>query len=134
MTAKIPLEDADRWDWLISLREAALYALDSDCGGGVVMACSALKQKYRDVIRIASINEHGVSIHFICLQADRDTLSSRLVQRKNHYMALMMVDSQLQDLEPVGQRETDVVTIDVRGSLRENEVLAAAAVNSLLSN
>jgi gluconokinase len=133
MRAGIPLEDADRWDWLVSLREAAVTALEPDAeSGGVVMTCSALKQKYRDVIRIAGIHERRVRIHFLCLQVDRDTLRSRLGGRNGHYMPSTMADSQLRDLEPIGKREADIVTIDVSGSWQENEVLAAATVSSLL--
>jgi gluconokinase len=132
MAAGIPLEDADRWDWLVSLREAAVSALAADAESGVVMTCSALKQKYRDVIRIASIYEHNVQIHFLCLQADRNTLSSRLCDRKDHYMTPMMANSQLRDLEPIGEREADIITIDVSGSWQENEVLVATAINTLL--
>jgi gluconokinase len=133
MTAEIPLDDADRWDWLISLREAAVQALVGNVERGVVIACSALKQKYRDVIRVANI-EYCISTRFICLQADRDTLSSRICRRNDHFMPLRLVDSQLRDLEPIGKSEADIVTIDVRGSLEENEVLAATAVRLLLSS
>jgi gluconokinase len=133
MRAGVPLQDADRWDWLVSLREAAVSALETDAdSGGVVMTCSALKQKYRDVIRIAGMYEHRVHIHFLCLQVDPDTLNSRLCGRKNHYMASTMAKSQLRDLEPIGEREDDITTIDVSGSWQENEVLAAIAINSLL--
>jgi gluconokinase len=133
MSANIPLEDADRWDWLINLREAAVSALENGASG-VVMTCSALKIKYRDVIRIASINEHRVHVNFLCLQADRATLISRVTARKDHFMGQKMVDSQLRDLEPIGSRETDVVPIDVRGTPDEIEGLAAAAVVSLLQS
>jgi gluconokinase len=132
MSAGVPLEDADRWDWLVNLREAAVSALETDASKGVVMTCSALKQKYRDVIRIAGIYEHRVHIHFLCLQVDSDTLSSRVCGRKGHYMAPKMVKSQLRDLEPVGEREADIVTIDMSGSWQENEILVATAINSLL--
>jgi gluconokinase len=132
MSQNIPLQDADRWDWLINLREAAVTALE--CGApGVVMTCSALKKKYRDVIRIASINEHRVHVHFLCLQADRATLIQRVSNRENHFMGDKMVDSQLRDLEPIGSRETDVIPIDVRGTETENQRLADSAVEKYLS-
>ena len=131
MEAKIPLQDADRWDWLINLREAAVSALENGAAG-VVLTCSALKKKYRDVIRIASINEHRVHVHFLFLQADRDTLISRVGARKDHFMSAQMVDSQLADLETPGPRETDVIPIDVRGGMVENEQLVDSAVTSVL--
>lgn len=132
MSRGIPLEDADRWDWLINLREAAVGALEGGADG-VVMTCSALKKKYRDVIRIASINEHSVHVHFLCLQADRATLVNRVTNRQNHFMGQQMVDSQLRDLEPIGSRETDVIPIDVRGSPTQTQLLADSAVDSVLS-
>jgi len=132
MSQNIPLEDADRWDWLINLREAAVSALENGVEG-VVMTCSALKKKYRDVIRIASINEHRVHVHFLYLKADRATLVSRVTARQNHFMGQQMVDSQLRDLEAVGSRETDVIQIDVRGTQGQNELLADSAVDSVLS-
>lgn len=98
------------------------------------MTCSALKQKYRDVIRIASINDHGVQTHFICLQADRETLISRVGARKDHYMGAAMVDSQLRDFESPENREWDIVAVDVSGTKQENELLVASAVEALLEN
>lgn len=132
MSRNIPLEDADRWDWLINLREAAVAALENGVDG-VVMTCSALKKKYRDVIRIASINEHRVHVRFLFLQADRATLISRVTARQNHFMGQQMVDSQLRDLEPIGSRETDVIPIDVCGTETQNQLLADSAVDSVLS-
>src|SRR5689334_7698793 len=49
MAAGTPLTDADRWDWLITLREAAIQKLRTS--NAVIVTCSALKHKYRDVIR-----------------------------------------------------------------------------------
>lgn len=132
MSRGIPLEDADRWDWLINLREAAVGALENGVDG-VVMTCSALKKKYRDVIRIASINEHRVHVHFLCLQADRATLIKRVTSRKDHFMGVQMVDSQLRDFEPASNRESDVISIDVRGSETTNFGLADKAVESVFS-
>lgn len=135
MMAGIPLQDADRWDWLIKLREEAVTQLENGAAG-VVLTCSALKKKYRDVIRIASINEHRVHVHFLCLTADQDTLVQRVTKRSattDHFMGAAMVASQLKDLEPVGARETDVIEIDVRGDECQNENLAIEAVLSVVN-
>lgn len=133
MTAGIPLEDADRWEWLARLRKAAVDSLVDNAVRGVVMTCSALKQKYRDAIRVANI-EHRVSVRFYFLQADRKTLNFRVSRRKDHFMASVMVDSQLRDLEPVGKGETDIAVVDVRGGREKSEALVAAAVKNLLSS
>ncbi|PYH99109.1 carbohydrate kinase [Aspergillus ellipticus CBS 707.79] len=115
----IPLTDADRWDWLISLRKAATDALSpSDSNNfhppsGVVVACSALKQKYRDVMRVAAYGSPSVQIHFVYLKLDETMLLQRVMNRQAHYMKSSMVQSQLQDLEePKG--EWDALTVDAR--------------------
>jgi gluconokinase len=117
----VPLTDADRWDWLISLRKAATDALSpSDSNNfhppaGVVVACSALKQKYRDVMRVAAYGSPSVQIHFVYLQLTEEVLMQRVSQRQSHYMKCDMVRSQLQALEePKG--EWDAITINVEGS------------------
>ncbi|KAG2419439.1 hypothetical protein HFD88_004235 [Aspergillus terreus] len=117
MGSGIPLTDADRWDWLIALREAATRALSPSQANnfhppaGVVVACSALKQKYRDVMRIATYNSPSVQIHFVYLKLDEEVLLRRVAQRQAHYMKSVMVQSQLRDLEePKG--EWDALTID----------------------
>jgi len=135
MSAGIPLQDADRWDWLIKLREEAVNQLEAGAAG-VVLTCSALKKKYRDVIRIASINEHRVHVHFLFLTADQNTLVERVTKRSattEHFMGAAMVASQLADLEPVGTRETDIIQIDVCGDLSENEALATDAVKNVIN-
>lgn len=117
----VPLTDEDRWDWLISLRKAATDALSpSDSNNfrpppGVVVACSALKQKYRDVMRVAAYGSPSVQIHFVYLKLTEEVLMQRVSQRQSHYMKCDMVRSQMQVLEePKG--EWDAITINVEGS------------------
>ncbi|KAB8258224.1 P-loop containing nucleoside triphosphate hydrolase protein [Aspergillus pseudonomiae] len=117
MGSGIPLTDADRWDWLISLRNAAIKALSPSeennfhPPSGVVVACSALKQKYRDVMRVAAYGTPSVQIHFVYLKLDEKALLQRVAARQAHYMKSTMVQSQLQDLEEP-QGEWDALTID----------------------
>jgi gluconokinase len=132
MSANIPLDDADRWDWLIRLREAAIEALEDGGNVGVVMTCSALKRKYRDVIRIATLDACSVRLHFLYLDASLYTLKMRLHARKGHYMSSSMIESQLRDLEPIGKGETDVIRVDVNGSQNDNRNLITATMNSIL--
>lgn len=116
----IPLTDEDRWDWLISLRQAAIDALSpSEANNfhppaGVVVACSALKQKYRDVMRVAAYGSPSVQIHFIYLKLSEEVLMQRVSQRKSHYMKSDMVRSQMQALEEP-EKEWDAITINVEG-------------------
>lgn len=126
-----PLTDADRWEWLEELRDAAVDCLD-DGAQGVVLTCSALKKKYRDVIRVACYNNHAVQIHFIYLRASEEVLIQRVKARKGHYMKSSMVKSQLQSLEEP-KKERDVVSIDVSGSQELVQRMALDTVTSVLA-
>jgi gluconokinase len=125
MSKGIPLTDADRWDWLTRLREESLSRLASG-SQGVVLTCSALKRKYRDVIRVAPYYSHDVLVHFVYLHAAEDVLLKRVMARKAHYMGANMVHSQFGILEAPGAEETDVISVDVSGPIEqvENEALA----------
>lgn len=106
-----PLTDSDRWDWLIRLREQA-RTLFSDGVSGVVLSCSALKQKYRDVIRIIAL-ETACVVHFIYLKIDAELLMTRMRARKNHFMKHSMVSGQIAILEEPQDNERDIVTVEV---------------------
>jgi gluconokinase len=108
----VPLTDADRWDWLICLRNEAVRQLQT-CNS-VIVTCSALKHKYRDVIRIANYEHPTVQVHFIYLKVDEQTLQDRVAHRVGHYMKEGMVHSQMTALEePDVEDETDVIPVDV---------------------
>ncbi|KAK4988919.1 hypothetical protein LTR66_007200 [Elasticomyces elasticus] len=132
MANDIPLNDADRWDWLILLRQQAIAALESGTTG-VVLTCSALKRKYRDVIRIASYNNNKVLVHFIYLRAPQDVLLARVHARVGHYMKDSMVKSQLESLEEPREDESDVLSVDVSGSMAEVQRLALSVVNDVMA-
>ena len=83
------------------------------------MSCSALKRKYRDVIRVAAYGTPYIRIHFIYLRLDENSLLERLEKRRGHYMKSDMLESQLQILEAPDPAERDVNTIDVGTSLKE---------------
>ena len=113
MASGTPLTDADRWDWLITLREAAVQKLQSS--NGVIVTCSALKRKYRDVIRVANYEHPSVQVHFVYLKVDESTLRARVAARVGHYMKENMVHSQMTTLEePEEELEWDVLQVDVR--------------------
>lgn len=137
MANNIPLDDADRWDWLILLRDQALASLKQGANG-VVVTCSALKKKYRDVIRTARLYDEdpNASVHFVYLRASKETLLARVGARKGHYMKDAMVISQLAALEEPDEDEVkrlkDVEIIDVKGTQPEVEGLAAEAVDQIL--
>jgi gluconokinase len=138
MAANVPLDDADRWDWLILLRDQALKALKNG-SKGVVVTCSALKKKYRDVIRTARLYDEdpNANVHFVYLKASQDILLARVGARQGHFFKDSMILSQLAALEPPDEDEMirlkDVEVIDVSGSQEEVEKLASTAVDNILA-
>ncbi|RMD40831.1 hypothetical protein DV735_g4289, partial [Chaetothyriales sp. CBS 134920] len=129
MGSGIPLDDQDRWDWLITLRDEAVKQLQQQqppSNSSVVVTCSSLKRKYRDVIRIASYGRPWIRVHFIYLKVDEATLQKRVAARVGHYMKENMVQSQLEQLEEPGDDERDVLTVDVT---TDRESVKANALN-----
>lgn len=127
MSNGIPLADSDRWDWLTSLRDESIRQINEG-QTGVVLTCSALKRKYRDVIRVAAYYDHHLLIHFIYLDASEELLLQRVAQRQGHYMGADMVHSQFEVLERPSKNETDVITVDVSRTLGEVKEDALARV------
>ena len=101
MAAGIPLTDTDRAGWLRTLRDeiAAAHAR----GEGLVLACSALKRRYRDVLR-----EADPGLHFAHLDGARSLIAQRMLARTAHFMPASLLDSQLADLEPLEPDEQGV--------------------------
>lgn len=128
-----PLTDADRWDWLILLRETALKTLSATPNAsGVIITCSALKRKYRDVMRIATYHDPSILVHFVFLRATEALLMDRVRARKDHYMKDYMVHSQFESLEAPLADETDVLSVDASGTSVEVQKLALAVVGKVL--
>ena len=100
MTASIPLTDEDRWPWMHTLR--ARIEEMRGCTTCYVLACSALKQSYRDILS-------GDGTIFIYLKGTREVIASRLDARKGHYMPANLLDSQFSTLE----EPQNAITIDV---------------------
>jgi gluconokinase len=120
-----PLTDADRWDWLILLRDEAIKTLLSQPSSnqpgtpnGVILTCSALKRKYRDILRIASLKHPSIHVHFVFLKATEALLMDRVRARKNHYMKDYMVRSQFESLEAPAEDEGDVLGVEAGGLWR----------------
>ncbi len=96
MARGIALEDADRWPWLAQLN--ALLRSREAHGASVVLACSALKQSYRE-----RLTEGLARCKLIYLHADVGVLRARLGTRAHRYMPASLLDSQLATLEPPAQ-------------------------------
>jgi gluconokinase len=107
MAAGIPLTDDDRQGWLMAIA-ARLHQAKRD-GVGLVVACSALKRRYRDLLR-----DHGADdARFIHLAGSRSLIAERMQHRVGHFMPLTLLDSQFATLEAPGPDENAWVC-DVR--------------------
>ncbi len=92
MSAGVPLDDADRAPWLARLAELVSGAIED--GAGLVLACSALKAKYRTVLGV-DLPE----VRLVHLTAPRNVLAQRLEKRAGHFMPASLLDSQFDTLE-----------------------------------
>lgn len=98
MAAGIPLTDADRGPWLAALAGRLGAAREADLG--LAMTCSALRKKYRDVLRGGDPH-----VQFIFLDGPRELIAERLASRMGHYMPASLLDSQFAALERPGPDE-----------------------------
>lgn len=128
-----PLTDADRWDWLVTLREEALKNLSQPGTPGVIVTCSALKRKYRDVMRVATYHHPEIRVHFMFLRASEAALMDRVRARQNHYMKDYMVHSQFESLEAPTGEEDDVLAVDASGTSAEVQELARGVYEKTMS-
>jgi gluconokinase len=93
MANGIPLTDEDRWPWLHVLREQiVLHRSNTPC---YVLACSALKQSYRDLLRG---NDSPETLSFVYLKGTKKLIGQRMEER-NHFMPNALLDSQFATLE-----------------------------------
>jgi gluconokinase len=118
MSAGTPLTDEDRWPWLRAI--AAWIAEQAGRDGGVV-TCSALKRRYRDLLRSAAD-----SVWFLHLDGDRELIADRITSRHGHFMPPALLDSQFADLEPLDPDEPGL-TVDVATPPEEIVELALRA-------
>jgi carbohydrate kinase (thermoresistant glucokinase family) len=105
MRSGVPLDDADRQPWLETL--ALEIGAWLDAGEPVVLACSALKQRYRDVLQAGR-----PGVRFVFLKGDEALIRNRLEDRRGHYMPASLLKSQFAALEAPG----DAVTVGIEGT------------------
>jgi gluconokinase len=98
MAQGIPLTDDDRRGWLRAIADRIAEARRAS--SGLVVACSALKRAYRDVLRGADRE-----LQFVHLTGDAGVIRQRMGQRVGHYMPASLLDSQLATLEVPGVDE-----------------------------
>lgn len=104
MAAGVPLTDADRAPWLGRLGE--LLAGEADGGATVppVVACSALKRRYRDLLR-----SYAPGVVFIHLAGTAATIGARMEARAHEFMPRTLLESQFAALEELGADEPHVL-------------------------
>lgn len=102
MRAGRPLDDEDRLPWLRAL--ADWIGRQEQSGTSAVVACSALKRCYRDVLR-----DGHPSVWFVHTDVRPELLRERLHQRRGHFLPAGLLDSQLETFEPLEPDEPGVV-------------------------
>ncbi|MGC8509544.1 MAG: gluconokinase [Acidimicrobiales bacterium] len=123
MASGHPLDDEDRLPWLHAVGR---YMRDATSRGQrVVVACSALKRRYRDLLRT-----YVPDAPFVYLHGAPAILESRLAGRTNHFMPPSLLASQLADLEPLAGDEPGV-TVDVAADVAR---IVDEVVNALASS
>ncbi|MEL6527041.1 MAG: gluconokinase [Chloroflexota bacterium] len=105
MSNGIPLTDADRMPWLDNLRQ--LIDKHLQVNKSAIIACSALKENYRE--RIKQADERVI---FVYLHGDFDLIWSRMSSRKNHFMKADMLRSQFEALERPSADEAYTIPIN----------------------
>jgi gluconokinase len=101
MSKGCALADGDRLPWLKSIRKSLTKRAAAQ--ENLVLACSALKQSYRDLLT------KSLDLRLIYLRGSREVLLKRLKERKGHFFEATLLDSQLAELE----EPTDALTLDV---------------------
>ncbi|KAJ7163544.1 P-loop containing nucleoside triphosphate hydrolase protein [Mycena crocata] len=126
MAAGQPLTDADREPWLRTIRDTAEHVVQEQAQKGkgkgpeekpgalgVVIACSALKRAYREILRGNGGTVSALKTCFVFIQGSREVLMERMLNRAGHFMKASMLDSQLNTLEnPEGEDGVVVVSVE----------------------
>lgn len=107
MAAGIPLTDEDRHGWLLAI--AARLQFAKQAGIGLVVACSALKRRYRDLLRAKG----DAGARFVFLQGSQTLLAERLGRRRGHFMPPALLESQLRTLE-IPSPDEGAWVVDIR--------------------
>lgn len=108
MASGRPLDDADRAPWLAELGRVLAEA---EGDGGAVLACSALKELYRDVLR----EDLTHALHIVYLDGSYELLAARLEGRRGHFFPPELLASQFATLE----RPPDAIDVDISRPIAE---------------
>lgn len=125
MSSGIPLNDQDRVPWLQILHDIIIREWSS--GRNVILACSALKKLYRQIMAMGSEILDSVTdeekfprkdLLFVYLHGTIELITKRLAARKGHYMAENLIQSQFDVLEPPAEPE-NFITVEIAKSIPE---------------
>jgi gluconokinase len=121
MASGQPLNDDDRQPWLEELNRLMRGWFDAGMGG--VLACSALKEKYRETL---SSGMPAGTIYFVLLDGSQELIAERLAERKHEFMTPKLLASQLATLEPpqdalrvMNDREPDQVVDEILAQISQ---------------
>ena len=107
----IPLTDEDRWPWLGAI--AAWIGRTRRAGGHGIVACSALKRRYRDVLVGGCLD-----VRLVYLKGDETLIARRIAARRQHFMPASLLNSQFGTLEEPGADE-EPITVSIEPPPRE---------------
>jgi len=119
MASGQPLNDGDRQPWLETLNGLMLGWFGEGKSG--ILACSALKVKYRDTL---SAGMPAGTVHFVLLDGSPELIAERLAARKHEYMNPNLLASQLKTLEKPTEGEAFCVVNDRSPDVIVDEILA----------
>ena len=102
MRRGVALTDADRWPWLRAVRAIVQQCLDQN--RSAVIACSALKQSYRDLLMV-----DAARVKFVYLSGPRELIMERLSHRTGHFLDAHLLGSQFDTLE----EPVDALILDI---------------------
>lgn len=111
MHSGIPLTDEDRWPWLGAI--AAWIDRTRRAGGHGIVACSALKRRYREILVGGCLD-----VRLVYLKGDEALIARRIAARQQHFMPASLLHSQFSVLEEPGADE-DPITVSIEPSPRE---------------
>ena len=121
MEQGLPLDDEDRSGWFNRIIDVATETIEAETG--CLIACSALKRKYRDKLR-GSIR----LLRFIYLKASYERVYEQMSQRAHHFMPVDLLKTQFETLEEPEISEQDVITIAIADNVPDTVSAALKAL------
>lgn len=123
MSNGIPLTDDDRWDWLKMIKNkyveqsTELFEQSINKSRVILVTCSALKRVYRDILNDVPLDR--CSITYVYLKASFELISNRMKMRKDHFMSVNMLISQMEILEEPDPNEESVIIQSIEPDVKD---------------